>query len=184
MSLLLCFSGEIGSGKTSVSKQVASALDWTCVGFGDYLRSEIQRKGGDPTSREELQTLGQERVKSNPRKFCEDVLASGDYTPGDDFVIDGIRHVEIFNILTEIVAPSRAKLLYLDSKEKVRLSRINDKDDVQDFARASDHPVEAELGDKLPRCADGVIDANKPLKQVVEDCLKLVEHWSKELSGN
>ena len=43
MSVLLCFSGQIGSGKSSVSAAVAEALRWRRTGFGVYLRGEIAR---------------------------------------------------------------------------------------------------------------------------------------------
>jgi cytidylate kinase len=43
MTLLLCFSGQIGSGKSSASIAVAEALGWKRTGFGDYLRSERSR---------------------------------------------------------------------------------------------------------------------------------------------
>ncbi|UUP17874.1 hypothetical protein [Nitratireductor thuwali] len=181
MSLLLCFSGQIGSGKSSVSAEVASVLGWARVGFGEYLRSEIQRLGGDSGAREALQKLGQKRVESDATKFCQDVLDAGGFVPGDDFVVDGIRHVRIFDILTSIGAPSQAKLLYLHAQETTRLSRIGARDDVQDFARASVHDVEAELRDELPERADGIVNAGNSFEQVVGDCLRLVENWRREL---
>jgi hypothetical protein len=91
ISLILCFSGQIGSGKSSVSTAVAEALGWRRTGFGDYLRSEIARLGGDPNDRKSLQDLRQARVDANPVAFCRDVLSSAGFQPGDDFVIDGIR---------------------------------------------------------------------------------------------
>ena len=35
-------------------------------------------------------------------KLCPDVLAAGGFRAGDDFVIDGIRHVAIFEILAAV----------------------------------------------------------------------------------
>lgn len=180
MSLLLCFSGQIGSGKSAVSAEVASVLGWARVGFGEYLRSEIERLGGDPGSREALQELGQERVESDATQFCQDVLDAGGFVPGDDFVVDGIRHVRIFEILTSIGAPSQAKLLYLAAQETTRLSRIGTRNDVQDFARASVHQVESELRDELPGRADGIVDAGNSFEQVVGDCIRLIEGWLRE----
>ena len=83
MSLLICFSGQIGSGKTSVSAAVAEALGWRRTGFGDYLRSEIERLGGDPSSRQALQDLGQKLVDEDPTAFCREVLLAGGFRPGD-----------------------------------------------------------------------------------------------------
>ena len=80
MSLLLCFSGQIGSGKSSVSTAVAEVLGWRRTGFGDYLRGEIARLGGDPDDRKALQDLGQQRVEDDSTAFCRDVLVAGGAT--------------------------------------------------------------------------------------------------------
>lgn len=180
MSLLLCFSGQIGSGKSSVSMAVAAALDWRRTGFGDYLRGEVARLGGDANERKALQDLGQARVDKDPVAFCTDVLGSGGFLPGDDFVIDGIRHVEIFEILAKISRPSRSRLLFLGALETTRGARVEARADARDFARASAHRVEAELRDALPQRADGMVNADQPLDRVVADCLYLVQRWQQE----
>lgn len=177
MSLLLCFSGQIGSGKSSVSTAVAAALGWRRTGFGDYLRSEVVRLGGDPNDRKALQDLGQNRVEDDPATFCRDVLAAAGFQPGGDFVIDGIRHVSIFEILAELGKPSQARLLFLGALETTRGARIQTRADAPDFARASTHRVEAELLDALPKKADGIVNADQPLDRVVSDCLGLVQQW-------
>jgi adenylate kinase family enzyme len=177
MSLLLCFSGQIGSGKSSVSVAVAQALGWQRTGFGDYLRAEIVRRGGDPNDRQSLQDLGQTLVGTDPDAFCRDVLAAGGFTPGDDFIIDGIRHIVIFEILARVSQPSDAKLLFLGAGEAARAARITSRTDATDFARASAHPVEAELDRALPEFADGHIDANQPLDHVLDQALKFVYLW-------
>ncbi len=177
MSLLLCFSGQIGSGKSSVSAVVAEALGWQRTGFGDFLRSEIARLGGDPGNREALQNLGQRRVEDDPAAFCREVLAAGGFRAGDDFVIDGIRHVTIFERLAEVSKPSAARLLFLGAQTITRAVRVQTRADSPDFARASLHHVEAELVDALPKRADSIIDADRPLDLVVSDCLNLVQRW-------
>ena len=176
MSLLLCFSGQIGSGKSSVSSAVAEALGWRRTGFGDYLRSEITL-GGDQCSREALQDLGQSRVDDDPSGFCRDVLAFGGFRPGDDFVVDGIRHIGVFEILSTLSAPTRARLIFLDAADATRIVRVDKRPDGQDFARAASHRVESELQDALPQRADALVSAAKPLQRVVGDCLDLVRRW-------
>lgn len=177
MSLLLCFSGQIGSGKSSVSTEVAQGLGWRRAGFSDYLRAEIVRQGGDPEDRKSLQDLGQSLVNADPMTFCQKVLAAGGFRPGDDFVIDGIRHVSIFEILARVSQPSEAKLLFLHAGEIPRNARVQSRTDAGDFARASAHRVEAELTDALPKRADGIVDANQPIDRVLADCLRLVGLW-------
>ncbi|MDA9433524.1 hypothetical protein [Bradyrhizobium sp. CCBAU 51627] len=177
MSLLLCLSGQIGSGKSSVTTAIAAALGWRRAGFGDYLRSEVARLGGDPNDRKALQDLGQRLVEDDSAAFCRCVLASGGFHPGDDFVIDGIRHVAIFDILAAVGKPSQPRLLFLGAPAATRNARVQSRDDAEDFARASRHRVETELQDELPRRADAVIDANQPLDRVVAESLELVRRW-------
>jgi cytidylate kinase len=177
MSVLLCFSGQIGSGKSSVSKAVAEALGWSRIGFGEYLRNEVTRLGGDPNGRRALQDLGQMRVNDDPVAFCRDVLNAGGFKPGDNFVIDGIRHISIFEILAQLGKPSNARLLYLRASESARMARVEVRSDSSDFARASRHRVEAELSDMLPQRAHGIVSADQSLDCVVSDCLNLVQKW-------
>lgn len=183
MSLLLCFSGQIGSGKSSVSAEVAKALGWQRTGFGDYLRGEIARSGGDPDDRQALQDLGQARVDQDALKFCRDVLATGGFQPGDNFVIDGIRHVSIFEHLTQVSAPCDAKLIFLEAGEVTRSSRVQTRSDAGDFERASGHRVEAELRQALPDRADATIEADHALERVVANCLDCVRRWTTTPSG-
>jgi hypothetical protein len=177
MSLLLCFSGQIGSGKSSVSIAVADALGWRRTGFSEYLRGEIIRRGGDPNDREALQDLGQGRVDDDPVTFCRDVLSAGGFVPAADFVIDGVRHVRIFEILAEVSLPSQARLLFLGALETTRIGRVKGRADAQDFTRASTHRVEAELREALPQRADGIVNADQAFDRVVSDCLELVREW-------
>lgn len=177
MSLLLCFSGQIGSGKSSVSTKVAAALGWRRTGFGDYLRHEIVRLGGDPNDRQALQDLGQKRVEDDSAMFCRDLLAAAGFHPGDDFVIDGIRHVTIFEILAAVGKPSQARLLFLGALETTRKARVQARADAQDFVRASAHHVETELQEALPERAHAVVRADQPLNRVVADCLEWVRRW-------
>lgn len=107
MSLLICFSGQIGSGKSSVSCAVAHALGWRRTGFGDYLRAEIERAGGDPSSRQALQDLGQQRIEADAEGFCRDVLNAGGFILGEDFIIDGFGISTYFESLSGSLRPCR-----------------------------------------------------------------------------
>jgi dephospho-CoA kinase len=177
MSMVLCFAGQIGSGKSSVSEAVATALNWRRTGFGDYVRRELSRRGGDPNSRIELQTLGQTLVEADPRDFCRQVLSAGGFQPGGNIVVDGIRHVDIFEILKALAAPSEGRLLFLNAATANRIERVNARSDSADFERASEHHVEAELRDTLPERADAIIDADRPLGEVVSECIAMVQNW-------
>ena len=122
-SLLVCFSGKIGSGKTSISRAVARWLKCACTSFGGYLRHEVARRGGDPDCRESLQYLGQSRIEQDAESFCRDVLAAGGFVPGEDFVLDGIRHLGVLPHLVRIAAPSEVRLIFLQADAGLRSQR-------------------------------------------------------------
>jgi cytidylate kinase len=170
--LVVCFAGKIGSGKSSVSRRLGEGLAWPRAAFGDYLRAEICRLGGDPDSREQLQDLGQRLVEEDSSQFCSAVMTSSGFAPGGDLLLDGIRHVEIQRIVAELARPSQTKLIYLAASEDERLRRVAGRvDGAGDFVRASTHRVETELETSLPKIADILIDGAAPLDEVVNQCL-------------
>lgn len=142
------------------------------------MRGKITRRGDDPDDRKALQDLGQARVEADAAAFCRDVLTAGGFQPGDNFVVDGIRHVTVFEILKQVGLPSDAKLLFIGAGQVTRSARVQTRSDAGDFTRASRHRVEAELRDALPDRADTVIDANQPKECVVADCLEWGRTWN------
>jgi dephospho-CoA kinase len=170
--LVVCFAGQIGSGKTSVSRRLEEALGWPRAAFGEYLRAEVSLRGGDPESREQLQNLGQMLVDEDPSRFCNSVMTSSGFEPGGYLLLDGIRHVAIQRIAAELARPSETRLIYLAASEDGRLERVASRaDGARDFIRASAHRVETELRTSLPEIADIVIDSTAPLDEVVNECL-------------
>jgi hypothetical protein len=150
-------------------------LNWRRVGFGDYIRAELARRGGDPEVRKELQDLGQSLVDSDPVSLCEAVLRAGNFSPGDDLLVDGIRHAAVYRTLVEIVKPSRTCLIYLRANDDVRFLRAAERGDA--MAGAVDHRVEAELATTLPGIADAVVDAGGSFTRELSDCLDILERF-------
>jgi hypothetical protein len=178
MGLVVGFAGRIGSGKSSVSEALAHTLGWRRTGFGDYLRDELTRRGGDPDLREALQDLGQSLVDTDPEGFCRTVLAAGGFAPGADLLVDGIRHVDIHRIIARLVPPSEPKLIFLAADDTRRIGRVGGRASGHaDFARAETHRVEADLRASLPAIADVTIDAHEDFAKVVEACLAAIESW-------
>ncbi len=178
MTILLCFSGAIGSGKSSVSASIAEALGWPRTAFGDYVRAEVARTGGDPTSRQTLQDFGQARVEANAVAFCRDVLGHGGFIPGMNFIIDGVRHLDIYLILTRLAEPTKARLVFLAADDVSRARRVEKRGDQEDLVSADRHRVEADLREGLPQAANATVDASRPFASVVEECLKYVRSLS------
>lgn len=177
VGLLVCLAGGIGSGKSSVRAAIAAHLGWKHTGFGDYLRNEVERRHGDPSSRQALQDLGQSLVDDNADAFCRRVLESGGFLAGDDFVLDGIRHESIYRVATKLARPSTARLIFLAVPENSRRERVAQREDGSDFVRSESHRVESQLRAGLPALADIVIDGTAPFDEVVKACLGSINHW-------
>ena len=177
--LLVCFSGKNGSGKTSISRAVAGELGCGRASFGDYLREEIARHGGDPNCREILQDLGQIRIERDAALTCRDVLASGGFVRGRYFVLDGVRHLKVMPHLARLAAPSTVRVIFLEADAGLRSVRVEGRSDTarKDFNRATGHTVEAETEDGLPAAADAIVDGSLPMRQVVEQCIGHIDRW-------
>ena len=179
MTLLVCFSGKIGSGKTSTSRAVASALGCGRASFGGYLRDEVARRGGDPDCRESLQDFGQSLIEQDAESFCRDVLAAGGFVPGEDFVLDGIRHVDVLPHLVWIAAPSEVRLIFLEADAGVRSIRVGGRSARvrEDFDKATSHVVEADMEYELPMAAHAIVDGSLPERDVIGGCIGLTDGW-------
>ena len=172
---IICFSGKIGSGKSSVSFALAERLGCKRASFGSYVRYMVEKRGKDPTSRQSLQDYGQARVQLDIVQFCRDVLAHVSYMPPEQIVIDGVRHVDVLEVLIDLLSPARVSLIHLELDDESRHFRISDRgDDRDDIERAEQHVVEADLLDNLPRRADLILKASQPLDTVVQQCLDFV----------
>jgi dephospho-CoA kinase len=176
--LVVCFAGGIGSGKSSVTSSLAQILHWPRSGFGDYLRAEILRRGGDPDSRGSLQDLGQSLVEKDPAAFCRAVMDVGGISAGGSGLVDGIRHVEILAVVERITRPSATRLIFLSAEKVDRLSRLSARSGgAQDFVRADGHKVESALATDIPRRADKIVDASQRFDDVVNECLNEIHEW-------
>lgn len=146
-SLVVCISGRMASGKSTISKSLAAALGWRHVGFGEYLRSQLVLNGQDLESRKALQELGERLLQADPRAFVMNVLHSIKYTPGDCLIVDGVRHARIFRIIEALVLPATSKLIFISLEDVTRRRRIALRGiDEGERVRAENHSVEAEVG--------------------------------------
>ncbi len=177
--LVVCFSGRIGSGKTSLTLALAGRLGWRRAAFGDYLRDRIYREGGDAHDREALQELGQHLVDTDAEQFCRNVLAHAGYIQGESLLVDGIRHVAMYRLVTSLVAPVPTRLLHLSVDSEYVLDRVDRRSgEVPDLARAEAHRVEAELVTDLPAVADAIVDGNLEFDEVVRLVTRTVASFS------
>jgi hypothetical protein len=170
MSAVICLAGEIGSGKTSVGKLITANTAIPLISFGSYVREQVQKNGGDPGDRPSLQAYGERRIQEGVERFCRDVLKFGGYKHGESAVIDGVRHLEVLNLLRDIVAPFPLHLLFLEAGRERRSARSSD------AARFDVHPVEMQIR-SLQNHADVVIDAELDLDMVMGLVRQAVGEW-------
>jgi AAA domain len=173
----ISFSGRIASGKTTITQSLSELLGWRRVGFSDYLRHVLKESGNTTPTREQLQDLGQSLVTADPDQFCRNVLLLGDFVPGGNILLDGIRHVDIQRRIARLVEPSRAILIHLAADDELVERRIEHRGaSKKEFKRASSHPVERELQQSLPSIADYTVDAKGDLPVVISGCLEALDN--------
>lgn len=173
--LVVCFSGRIGSGKTSVTRALSGRLGWRRAAFGDYLRDRIGREAGDTSDREALQELGQRLVDTDAALFCRDVLAHAGYIQGESLLVDGIRHVAMYRHVASLVAPVPSRLIHLNADSEYVRDRVDRRSgEASDLARAEAHRVEAELATVVPATADAIVDGNQEFDAVVSSVMATI----------
>jgi len=178
---VVAFSGGMSGGKSSVSREVASRLDWPRVSFGDQVRSVVRSRSLDSTDRDTLQTVGQELVDADPFSFCRAVLsqAGSMWVPGKSLVIDGLRHVEVGTALRELVRPSTLRIVLIDADLALRTTRAHGQVEAADFARWDQHPTEVQITSKIRKIADLVVDG----AQSIEAIASMVTEWIENREG-
>ena len=170
-STILAFSGSINSGKTTLSQEIASKLDWKKTSFGDYVRSIAEQKRVKQ-SRENLQQLGEEEIESDCQNFCNNVLSFANWEKGENLIIDGIRHEEVLDNLKTITSPSNVYLIYIHLDLKNRKQRSQNSESV--LKKYDSHSTERQVSSILPTIADLVIDGNKKIEEIVSEIIEWV----------
>lgn len=142
-SKVVGIAGQIGSGKTSLAMELSKRLNWKLISFGSFVRSEANRRGIN-IDRVALQQLGEDLITElGPDEFVRQVLFSDKIN--SNMVIDGIRHVEIWQAIRSIAQQSI--LVYLDIPEEVRIARLQQRDnlDIDSIKLAMFHPMERNI---------------------------------------
>lgn len=170
MGTVLALSAPIKTGKSFVGKPFAKKSGWDYVSFGNYVRL-ITEQRGLPAQREVWQEVGEELIRHDLEAFCRGVLAQApNWKPGKPLLIDGVRHVEVNNLLREIVAPSKYILAWLAVDEETRIERLirEEVDEIDAIQRIESHSTENQVKTVLPYIADYIIDGSVPLPELIE----------------
>jgi len=181
-SAVLSFAAPIEAGKTTISTSVATRLDAPRVSFGGYLRRIAQENGLEVT-RENLQDLGDQLVSRDVRAFCEEVLKQQPWQPGRPLIIDGVRHVEVLDVLSEILAPAEGYLIYINVDRTTQSKRL-EHDELRHekpLEELEQHPTELQVRSKLPDRAALVLDGTQSPEELTE---KVVAFFNTKVGNN
>jgi cytidylate kinase len=178
MATVVCLSGKIGSGKSSIVSELSNALGWKHVAFGHYVRQQVTKLGEDANSREVLQRFGQRFVEADAEAFCRGLLKFAEYDRGENLLVDGVRHVRIFDILQVVLFPAKVRLIHLSLTDELQQIRVDGRIDSADLDRAKAHVAEADLASSLPRRADLIVDSDRKFEQVTYECLAVIRRWT------
>jgi dephospho-CoA kinase len=167
-----------GSGKTTLSAELAVALGWPRVGFGDYVRSVAQEKGL-PASRDALQQLGAALIAAGWDGFVQAVLRQARRAEDQGLVIDGIRHHMAISTLRTAVTPLNLCIVYLDASDGTRLERLTARGvaDSAELARLDSHSTEREVLE-LRSIADIHVVSEGSISEVLDAILRRLEPFA------
>ena len=180
MKANLVFSGRIGSGKTQLSKAVASAIGFRWSSFGSTLKN-IAGERGLPITRENLQALGEKMVATEPEELCRRVLVEAEPFGAQPIVIDGLRHRHIRDMLQRLLFPQRLLVIYVDVPDVIRLERLRLRDGFTDAEIRSleEHSTEIQVAVEIRSIADYISDnsgaLNATVAAVSSAALKIIE---------
>jgi dephospho-CoA kinase len=168
--MIIAIAGQIGSGKSTLSRILASRLNAKLLAFGDYVRARARRQGLDANSRSMLQDLGQ-RLANDPATFVKDALSWIEYGRGDRCIIDGVRHKAVWEEITNISRRINedAKLVFLSvtgpERERRLLARGLEIDAIATF---DNHPSERDVSHYFYEAADLRLDGRQTTAELVE----------------
>ena len=165
---ILGFSGSIGSGKSTLSAELAKTLKYKYASFGMYVRKLAVNLGYIDASRSQLQEIGEALVRTEARSFCQSVLQAAEWSQGEGLIIDGIRHLHIWKILHHICAPQKLFLIYILVDENIRRERVISRDRDKEFTSAMRHSTELQVKEILRLKADLLVDGNETVEKNIE----------------
>lgn len=180
--IVLGLSGQIASGKSTIATALARVIGCDHVSFGKYVRTVASERGYDE-SRQTLQDLGQHLLESRGAEgFCLDVLASQAprFVPGNDLVIEGIRHTDVVDALSFLVQPSVFALVFVRVDERTRRNRLalREGEGNTDLKTADKHSTEQQVRRAMQGRAALTLVSTRPSGESVRAVLawKSAEH--------
>ncbi len=166
---IICFSGRMRSGKSTISRAIASKLGWKRVSFGEFILQKARAGGCDFEDRSTLQQIGTKLIESGWPNFVSAVLESADWNRGDPLIIDGIRHLEAISSITKLAKPLPVILIYVEIDESIRQQRLTSTENYD--PETEHHHVESESKLRLREAANFVVSGSISQSAQIEQFL-------------
>lgn len=115
--MIICITGRIGSGKTTVGQALAKELCCNQHSISNFLKHSLENHGNLYPSRNDLQDEGEKYIKYGWNRFCHDFLKFISWDRSQPVVIDGIRHIEFIKTLSIFAFPLPVYVVYLSAGE-------------------------------------------------------------------
>lgn len=163
--LAIAICGQIGSGKSSVSQELARLQAWDVVTFGQYVR-DMASKQGVGHDRESLQSFGQAMIQSlGADSFLNATIAH--FAPMSVVhIFDGVRHPSIVAALRRRY--TAVVVVCLSAQDRRRYERYSVRTespaDFETFLAWSDHLVERGT---IELCVDADVELDMRLSAEV-----------------
>lgn len=139
------------------------------LAFGDVVRHRAFAAEREPT-RQNLQEIGLQLIAEGWSTFVDDLLSDLTSDP-EVIIVEGIRHQEAVNALTERLPTRKLLLIYLEvdsDQQRQRLAGLGEDEG------AISHEVERDVGD-VRATADLVISTEQPVEELVARVRQIVE---------
>ncbi len=169
--MIICITGEIASGKTTLSRELSKMTGYPRYSISDYLKEKAKIHGYDIITREVLQSVGKVCIDLGWNSFCTGFLTYVNWNVNQPLIIDGIRHKEFFTALKELISPDLCLLLFLDVENAIIQERLRIRGETQ---INHSHISEGNL-EELKLLADYIIYAGKRTEaSLASETLKIV----------
>jgi dephospho-CoA kinase len=172
---VLAVSGSIGSGKSTLSKELSKVRNCKYASFGDYVRKKAVTMGYVEASRTQLQKVGEVLVENGIRDFCLSVLQDSMWQLGEELIVDGVRHLEALETLKEIIFPQNLFLVYITLDEKTRVERLTSRDKDKNSHNSEKHSTEIQVPDILRTRADILINGSETVANNIDKIIQLLK---------
>lgn len=122
---VICISGKIGSGKTTIGKMIANEIGGIHGSVSDFLNAELKKNGIITPTREQLQDLGAAYIENGWIEFAFKTLKYIGHKKEIPFVIDGVRQVNFLNAIKMICWPAPVYEVVLQANDDTLQQHIS-----------------------------------------------------------